>query len=146
MPAYLVVIISCHAWFTAQGQCACQLWSCLSVEAERGCGPAFECKYACTVLVNYAFRTSHAERDANMKRQLVEDLKTRLKFLQEMEKSYRGQVEDLEKKVQPAQMICCPVLKNCPCKLKNLFRGAVFSIFEWLFKQYSALLLLFCAG
>lgn len=34
-----------------------------------------------------------------MKRQLVEDLKTRLKVLQEMEKSYRGQVEDLEKKV-----------------------------------------------
>ncbi|TNM85857.1 hypothetical protein fugu_008128 [Takifugu bimaculatus] len=45
-------------------------------------------------------KTSHAERDANMKRQLVEDLKTRLKFLQEMEKSYRGQVEDLEKKVK----------------------------------------------
>lgn len=53
--------------------------------------------------VNYAFRTSHAERDANMKRQLVEDLKTRLKFLQEMEKSYRGQVEDLEKKVHTEQ-------------------------------------------
>uniref|UniRef100_H3D0D5 Centlein, centrosomal protein n=1 Tax=Tetraodon nigroviridis TaxID=99883 RepID=H3D0D5_TETNG len=45
-------------------------------------------------------KASHAERDANMKRQLVEDLKTRLKFLQEMEKSYRGQVEDLEKKVK----------------------------------------------
>ncbi|KAM9363716.1 centlein [Symphorus nematophorus] len=45
-------------------------------------------------------KTSHAERDVNMKRQLVEDLKTRLKFLQEMEKSYRGQVEDLEKKVK----------------------------------------------
>lgn len=61
--------------------------------------------------VNSAFRTSHAERDANMKRQLVEDLKTRQKFLQEMEKSYRGQVEDLEKKVHPAQgeMITCPV-------------------------------------
>lgn len=38
----------------------------------------------------------------NMKRQLVEDLKTRLKFLQEMEKSYRGQLEDLEKKVMLA--------------------------------------------
>lgn len=34
-----------------------------------------------------------------MKRQLVDDLKTRLKFLQEMEKSYRGQVDELEKKV-----------------------------------------------
>ncbi|XP_035515304.1 centlein [Morone saxatilis] len=45
-------------------------------------------------------KTSHAERDVNMKRQLVEDLKTRLKFLQEMEKSYRGQVEELEKKVK----------------------------------------------
>ncbi|XP_049427351.1 centlein [Epinephelus fuscoguttatus] len=45
-------------------------------------------------------KTSHTERDVNMKRQLVEDLKTRLKFLQEMEKSYRGQVEELEKKVK----------------------------------------------
>lgn len=49
--------------------------------------------------VDCAFRTSHAERDASMKRQLVEDMKTRLKFVQEIEKSYRGQVEDLEKKV-----------------------------------------------
>lgn len=53
--------------------------------------------------VNYTFRTSHAERDANMKRRVVEDMKTRLKFLQEMEKGYRGQVEDLEKKVHPAE-------------------------------------------
>ncbi|XP_030291520.1 centlein [Sparus aurata] len=45
-------------------------------------------------------KTSHTERDVTMKRQLVEDLKTRLKFLQEMEKSYRGQVEELEKKVK----------------------------------------------
>ncbi|XP_076584927.1 centlein isoform X2 [Chaetodon auriga] len=45
-------------------------------------------------------KTSHVERDVTMKRQLVEDLKTRLKFLQEMEKSYRGQVEELEKKVK----------------------------------------------
>ncbi|XP_030004732.1 LOW QUALITY PROTEIN: centlein [Sphaeramia orbicularis] len=45
-------------------------------------------------------KTTHVERDVNMKRQLVEDLKTRLKFLQEMEKSYRGQVEELEKKVK----------------------------------------------
>ncbi|TKS68319.1 Centlein Centrosomal protein [Collichthys lucidus] len=45
-------------------------------------------------------KTSHTERDVNMKRQLVEDLKTRLKFLQEMEKSYHGQVEELEKKVK----------------------------------------------
>ncbi|XP_057699780.1 LOW QUALITY PROTEIN: centlein [Corythoichthys intestinalis] len=45
-------------------------------------------------------KASHAERDATMKRQLVEDLKTRLKFVQETEKSYRGQVEDLEKKVK----------------------------------------------
>lgn len=44
-------------------------------------------------------RATHTERDVTMKRQLVEDLKTRLKFLQDMEKSYRGQVEDLEKKV-----------------------------------------------
>ncbi|XP_068583819.1 centlein [Cebidichthys violaceus] len=43
-------------------------------------------------------KASHTERNVTMKRQLVEDLKTRLKFLQEMEKSYRGQVEELEKK------------------------------------------------
>ncbi|XP_029012614.1 centlein [Betta splendens] len=45
-------------------------------------------------------KASHTERDVNMKRQLIEDLKTRLKFLQEMENSYRGQGEDLEKKVK----------------------------------------------
>ncbi|XP_028451152.1 centlein isoform X1 [Perca flavescens] len=45
-------------------------------------------------------KVSHTERDVSMKRQLVEDLKTRLKFLQEMEKSYCGQVEELEKKVK----------------------------------------------
>lgn len=45
-------------------------------------------------------KASHAERDVNMKKQLLEDLKTRLKFLQEMEKSYKGQVEELEKKVK----------------------------------------------
>ncbi|XP_068506819.1 centlein isoform X2 [Syngnathus scovelli] len=45
-------------------------------------------------------KASHAERDVTMKRQLVDDLRTRLKFLQEMEKSYRGQVEELEKKVK----------------------------------------------
>lgn len=50
--------------------------------------------------VNYTFRMSHVERDVNMKRHLVEDLKSRL---QEMEKRYRGQVEDLEKKVHSAQ-------------------------------------------
>ncbi|KAG7485214.1 hypothetical protein JOB18_005390 [Solea senegalensis] len=45
-------------------------------------------------------KANHTERDVNMKRQLVEDLKTRLKFLQDMEKSYRGQLEELEKKVK----------------------------------------------
>ncbi|XP_078146972.1 centlein [Centroberyx gerrardi] len=45
-------------------------------------------------------KASHVERDVSMKRQLVEDLKTRLKFLQETEKSHRGQVEELEKKVK----------------------------------------------
>uniref|UniRef100_A0AAV2LJ04 Uncharacterized protein n=1 Tax=Knipowitschia caucasica TaxID=637954 RepID=A0AAV2LJ04_KNICA len=45
-------------------------------------------------------KAARVERDVNMKRQLVEDLKTRLKFLQDLESSYRGQVEDLEKKVK----------------------------------------------
>lgn len=72
--------------------------------------------------VNYAFRTSHAERDANMKRQLVEDLKTRLKFLQEMEKSYRGQVEDLERKVRK----------------ENSFHGAVLT-FLWEYSEHYCL-------
>ncbi|KAM3864807.1 centlein [Diretmus argenteus] len=45
-------------------------------------------------------KASSAERDVSMKRQLVEDLKTRLKFLKETENSHRGQVEELEKKVK----------------------------------------------
>ena len=35
-----------------------------------------------------------------MKRQLVEDLRTRLKVLQDGERSHRAQVEELEKKVR----------------------------------------------
>uniref|UniRef100_A0A4W5KYN7 Centlein, centrosomal protein n=1 Tax=Hucho hucho TaxID=62062 RepID=A0A4W5KYN7_9TELE len=42
----------------------------------------------------------HTERDVHMKRQLVEDVKTRMKFLQEAEKTHRGLVEELEKKVK----------------------------------------------
>lgn len=57
------------------------------------------CLYELDVLLITFLRVSHKERDVNMKRQFVEDLKTRLKVLQEMEKMYRGQVEDLEKKV-----------------------------------------------
>ncbi|KAM9313757.1 centlein [Pholidichthys leucotaenia] len=45
-------------------------------------------------------KVSHMERDVSMKKQLVEDLKTRLKLLQDMEKRYRGQLEELEKKVK----------------------------------------------
>ncbi|XP_041839801.1 centlein isoform X2 [Melanotaenia boesemani] len=45
-------------------------------------------------------KVGHMERDINMKRQLVDDLRIRLKFLQDMEKSYREQVEELEKKVK----------------------------------------------
>ncbi|CAB1327303.1 unnamed protein product, partial [Coregonus sp. 'balchen'] len=39
-------------------------------------------------------------RDVHMKRQLVEDVKTRMRFLQETEKTHRGMVEELEKKVK----------------------------------------------
>ncbi|XP_045068778.1 centlein-like [Coregonus clupeaformis] len=42
----------------------------------------------------------HTERDVHMKRQLVEDVKTRMRFLQETEKTHRGMVEELEKKVK----------------------------------------------
>ncbi|XP_064859898.1 centlein isoform X4 [Oncorhynchus nerka] len=42
----------------------------------------------------------HTERDVHMKRQLVEDVKTRMKFLLETEKTHRGLVEELEKKVK----------------------------------------------
>lgn len=55
--------------------------------------------YATVETLPLSIRTSHTERDVAMKRQLVEDLRTRLKFLQETEKSYRAQVEELEKKV-----------------------------------------------
>lgn len=53
----------------------------------------------CNIFVLLFFRANHTERDVNNKQQLVEDMKTRLKFLQEMEKSYKGQLEELEKKV-----------------------------------------------
>ncbi|XP_071263747.1 centlein isoform X1 [Salvelinus alpinus] len=42
----------------------------------------------------------HTERDVHMKRQLVEDVKTRMKFLLETERTHRGLVEELEKKVK----------------------------------------------
>lgn len=74
---------------------------CLNVNNCVECIPVYalySCVFVCAPFMHDS-RTSHAERDVNMKRKLVEDLKTRLKFLQEMEKSYRGQVEELEKKV-----------------------------------------------
>ncbi|XP_063074407.1 centlein isoform X2 [Engraulis encrasicolus] len=45
-------------------------------------------------------KLSHAERDIVMKKQLVEDMRTRLKFFQDTEKSLKSQLEDLEKKVK----------------------------------------------
>ncbi|KAL1023786.1 hypothetical protein UPYG_G00046140 [Umbra pygmaea] len=45
-------------------------------------------------------KVSHAERDVHMKRQLVEDVKTRMKFLQETEKTHRGAVLELENRVK----------------------------------------------
>lgn len=64
------------------------------------------CVFACVdFLFFFNIRANHTERDVNMKRQLVEDMKTRLKFLQEMEKSYKGQLEELEKKVHTTQHI-----------------------------------------
>lgn len=38
-----------------------------------------------------------------MKRQLVEDLRSRLKICQDSERSHRAVTEDLEKKVGPSQ-------------------------------------------
>lgn len=80
--------------------------------------------------VNYTFRASHAERDANMKRQLAEDLKTRLKFLQEMEKSYRGQTEDLEKKVHQTQRNCFVFLslKTFPSTKEFLLPSSLYCV------------------
>lgn len=121
MPVYLVVIMSCHAWCTTWGHYACQLVCvyvyvyvfvlqsnaklCASVPVHHylcrmhthSCFIPYLYHFMCSLL--FVYRTIHTERDVTMKRQLVEDLKTRLKFLQEMEKSYRGQVEELEKKV-----------------------------------------------
>ncbi|XP_077575270.1 centlein [Stigmatopora nigra] len=45
-------------------------------------------------------KASQGERDVSAKRQLLDDMKTRLKLALESEKSYRGQLEDLEKKVK----------------------------------------------
>ncbi|XP_035387776.1 centlein [Electrophorus electricus] len=45
-------------------------------------------------------KLSHTERDVMMKRQLVEDLRNRLKVLQDSECSHRSLTDDLEKKVK----------------------------------------------
>ncbi|XP_049337434.1 centlein isoform X2 [Astyanax mexicanus] len=45
-------------------------------------------------------KLSHAERDVVMKRQLVEDLRSRMKILQDSESSRRALINDLEKKVK----------------------------------------------
>ena len=50
-------------------------------------------------------RLSHAERDVVMKKHLVEDMRTRLRFFQETDKSLKGQLEEQEKKVCPVPFI-----------------------------------------
>lgn len=55
------------------------------------------------MLVLYVHRVSVLERDVTMKRQLLEDLRSRLKICQDSERSHRAVTEDLEKKVGPAQ-------------------------------------------
>lgn len=88
--------------------CVCVCLRCRGCACVAICEESFRRYAICWYLPSfvYVFRLSHTERDVNMKRQLVEDLKTRLKFLQEMEKSYRGQVEELEKKVLIAAHHC----------------------------------------
>lgn len=51
----------------------------------------------------FVCRVGVLERDVTMKRQLVEDLRCRLKICQDSERSHRAVTEDLEKKVGPAQ-------------------------------------------
>lgn len=51
----------------------------------------------------FAHRIGVLERDVMMKRQLVEDLRSRLKICQDSERSHRAVTEDLEKKVGPAR-------------------------------------------
>lgn len=51
----------------------------------------------------FAHRICVLERDVTMKRQLVEDLRSRLKICQDSERSHRAVTEDLEKKVGPSQ-------------------------------------------
>lgn len=51
------------------------------------------------VIFPLIFRISRVERDLNMKRHLIEDLRSRLKANQENEKLDREAVETLEKKV-----------------------------------------------
>ncbi|XP_034147131.1 centlein isoform X2 [Esox lucius] len=45
-------------------------------------------------------KVNHAEKDVHMKRQLVQDVKTRMKFLRETEKTHQGLAAELEKKVK----------------------------------------------
>ncbi|KAK3573684.1 hypothetical protein QTP86_031376 [Hemibagrus guttatus] len=45
-------------------------------------------------------KVCHCERDVMMKRQLVEDLRSRLKILQDSERSHRSHIDELERKVK----------------------------------------------
>ncbi|XP_053088838.1 centlein isoform X3 [Pangasianodon hypophthalmus] len=45
-------------------------------------------------------KVCHCERDVVMKRQLVEDLRSRLKVLQDSERSHRSHIDELERKVK----------------------------------------------
>ncbi|KAK2852214.1 hypothetical protein Q7C36_007415 [Tachysurus vachellii] len=45
-------------------------------------------------------KVCHCERDVVMKRQLVEDLRSRLKILQDSESSHRSHIDELERKVK----------------------------------------------
>ncbi|NXL83909.1 CNTLN protein, partial [Alectura lathami] len=54
----------------------------------------------------FCFRISRLERDLNMKRHLIEDLRSRLKANQENEKAYNETLESLERKVKSLTEDC----------------------------------------
>lgn len=63
-------------------------------------------------------KVCHCERDVVMKRQLVEDLRSRLKVLQDSESSHRSHIDELERKVKGQ----CEEASNRKCFIESLKR------------------------
>lgn len=92
---------------------------CLSLEAKLGCGPAFECKYYCSILVQVCYLCFQGEpRGARRKHEKaagggLED-KTEVPAGDGEKLPRTGGRPRKEGTPSSEELICCAVPKNCP--------------------------------